>query len=119
MVLQKILDIDCLCLTHQVFQMTKTEQICKKYGMLSLKIAESEKQSPGNCQIGSNGSIYNKDTIQTDHSAFFLPSTHNDRPRNQNEIGLKFLKPQLSQHYPSRTSFIKPDWKITHDINLF
>jgi hypothetical protein len=37
-----MLIIDCLCSTCQVCQMTKKEQISKKYGLLPPKIAESD-----------------------------------------------------------------------------
>jgi hypothetical protein len=47
LVLHKILNIDCLCTTYQVCQMTKKERVRKKYGLLPPKIAESDNQSLG------------------------------------------------------------------------
>jgi hypothetical protein len=40
LVLHKMLNIDCLCSTCQVCQMTNMD--CKKYGLLPPKIAESD-----------------------------------------------------------------------------
>jgi hypothetical protein len=53
--------------------MTKKE--CKKYGLLTPKIAESEIVSPGNGLCGSGGSIYNKDTSQNTLSFTLLALT--------------------------------------------
>jgi hypothetical protein len=48
-----MLNIDCLCSTCQVFQITKKER--KKYGMLPPKIAESDLGSQGHGMCGSGG----------------------------------------------------------------
>jgi hypothetical protein len=53
LVLHKTLNIDCLCSTCQVSQMTKKER--KKYGMLPPKIAESDTASLGHGLCGSGG----------------------------------------------------------------
>jgi hypothetical protein len=70
-------DVERLCSTCQVYQMTKKER--KKYGLLPPKIAESYTQSLGHGICGSGGSIYNKETSQNTLS----DCTHNDRSRNQ------------------------------------
>jgi hypothetical protein len=44
--------------------MTKKERVCKKYGLLPPKIAESVSVSLVYGLCGSGGSIYNKDTSQ-------------------------------------------------------
>jgi hypothetical protein len=59
-----MLNIDCLCSTCQVCQMTKKEKTRKKYGLLPPKIAQSDTVSLGHGMFGSGGSIYNKDTSQ-------------------------------------------------------
>jgi hypothetical protein len=46
-------DVDCLCFTCQVCQMTKKER--KKYGLLPPKIAESDITSLGHGLCGSGG----------------------------------------------------------------
>jgi hypothetical protein len=33
-------------------------------------------------------------------------------------VGLKLLKPQISQQHPPRICFIIPGWHITHELNL-
>jgi hypothetical protein len=55
------MNIDSLCSTCQVFQMTKKENTRKKYGLLPPKIAEYNTQSLGHGLCGSGGFIYNKD----------------------------------------------------------
>jgi hypothetical protein len=72
-VLHKILNIDCLCSTCQVCQMTKKER--KKNGLLPPKTAESDIVSLVHGMCGSCEYIYNKDTSQNTLSA----CTHNDR----------------------------------------
>jgi hypothetical protein len=57
-----MLNIDCLCSTYQVCQMTKKER--KKYVLIPPKIAESDIVSLGHGLFGSGGSIYNKDISQ-------------------------------------------------------
>jgi hypothetical protein len=47
----------------------------KKYGLLSLKIAESDTISLGHGLCGSGGYIYNKDTSQITLSTFLLALT--------------------------------------------
>jgi hypothetical protein len=42
MVLHKMLNMDCLCFTFQVCQMTMKENMRKKYGLLPLKTAEPD-----------------------------------------------------------------------------
>jgi hypothetical protein len=56
-------DVERICSTCQVCQMTKKEHTRKKYGLISPKIKESDffTQSHGLC--GSGVFIYNKDTI--------------------------------------------------------
>jgi hypothetical protein len=44
--------------------------------------------------------------------------THNDRSNITKQVVLKLLKPQISQHPPSRIYFITPGWHVTHDLNL-
>jgi hypothetical protein len=70
--------------------MTKKEH--KKNGLLSLKVAVSDTVTLGHGLCGSGGSIYNKDTIKSTLSA----CNHNDISSNQVQVGLKFLKPQIS-----------------------
>jgi hypothetical protein len=55
-------DVERLCSSCQVCQMTKKERASKKYGLLPPKIAESDTVSLGHGMCGSGGSIYNKDT---------------------------------------------------------
>jgi hypothetical protein len=107
-----MLNIDCLCSTCQVCQMTKIER--KKYGLLPPKIAESDTASLCHGMCGSGGSIYNKETRQNTLSA----CTHNDRSSSETLVGLKLLKPQISQQHPSRNCFITPGWHVTRDLNL-
>jgi hypothetical protein len=109
-----MLNIDCLCSTCQVCQMTKKERECKKYGLLPPKIAEYDTQSLGHGLCGFGGSIYSKDTIQNTLSAY----THNDRTSNTTQIGLKLLKSQISQQHPSRICFITPDCHVISNLNL-
>jgi hypothetical protein len=78
--------------------MTKKDPKRKKYGILPPNIAESDTQSLGHGLCRSGGSIYNKDTSKNKLSA----CTHNDRSRNETLVGLKLLKPQISQQYPSK-----------------
>jgi hypothetical protein len=75
--LHKMLNIDCLCSTCQLCQMTKKER--KKYGLLPPKIAESDIASLGHDLCGSGWSIDNKYKSQNTLSA----CTHNDRSSNQ------------------------------------
>jgi hypothetical protein len=72
LVLHKMLNIDFLCSTYQVWKMTKKEGICNKYGLIIRKIAESDTQSLVHGLRGSGRSIYNKDTIQNILSACLL-----------------------------------------------
>jgi hypothetical protein len=72
-------DVERLCSTCQVCQMTKKENTRKKYGLLPPKIAESNTVSLGHGMCGFGGSIYNKDISQNTLSA----CTHNDRSSNQ------------------------------------
>jgi hypothetical protein len=94
--------------------MTKKERMRKKYGMLPPKIAESDTATLGHSLCGSGGSIYNNDTSQSTLSV----CTHNDRSRNQTQVGLKWSKPQISQQHPSRICFITPVWHVTRNLNL-
>jgi hypothetical protein len=55
LVLHKMLNIDCLCSTCQVCQLTKKEQKRKKYGLLPPKIAESDTVSLGHVLCWSCG----------------------------------------------------------------
>jgi hypothetical protein len=57
-----MLNIDSLCSTCQVCQMTKKDR--KKYGLLPPKIAESDIGSLGHGLCGSGGSIYNQESSQ-------------------------------------------------------
>jgi hypothetical protein len=110
-----MLNIDCLCSTCQVCQMTKKENNRKKYWLLPPKIAESDTVSSldhGLC--GSGRSIHNKDTSQS----ILSTCTHNDRSRNTTLDGLKLSKPQISQQHSPRICFITPGWHVTHDLNL-
>jgi hypothetical protein len=50
-----MLNIDCLCSTCQVCQMTKKKSTRKKYGLLPPKIEESDTQSLGHGLCGSGG----------------------------------------------------------------
>jgi hypothetical protein len=67
-------DVDCLCSTCQVCQMTKKERSRKKYGLLPPKITESDTVSLGHGLCGSVGSIYIHDTSQNT----LYSCTHND-----------------------------------------
>jgi hypothetical protein len=104
--------MDCLCSTCQLSQMIKKER--KKYGLIPPKIAEFDTVSLGHGLCGSGGSIYNKDTSQNTLSA----CTHNDRSIHQAQVGLKLLKPQISQQHPSRICFITPGWHVNRNLNL-
>jgi hypothetical protein len=42
----------------------------------------------------------------------------NYRSSSQTLVGLKLLKPQISQQHPSRICFITPGWHVTRDLNL-
>jgi hypothetical protein len=64
LVLHKMLNIDCLCYTCQVYQITKKDRVRKKYGLLSPKTAESDMVTLVHSLWGSGESIYNKKTIQ-------------------------------------------------------
>jgi hypothetical protein len=112
LVLHKILNIDCLCSTCQVCQMTKKER--KKYGLLPRKMIESDILPLVHGLCGFGGCICNKDTSQNTLSA----CTHNDRSRNTTKVGLKLSKSQISQQHPSRICFITPGWHVTRDLNL-
>jgi hypothetical protein len=94
--------------------MTKKERVCKKFGLLPHKIAESDTVSLGHGLCGSGGSIYNKDTSQNTLSV----CTHNDRSGYQALVGLKLSKPQISQQHPSMICFITPGWHVTLHLNL-
>jgi hypothetical protein len=94
--------------------MTKKERKRKKYGLLPPKIAESVTVSLVHGLCVSGGSIYNKDISQNTRSA----CAHNDRSSNTSLVGLKLLKPQVSQQHPSRICFITPGWYITSNLNL-
>jgi hypothetical protein len=106
--------MDCLCSNCQVCKITKKER--KKYGLIPPKIAESDTVSLGNglCRSGATTSIYNKDTSQNT----LFTCTDNDRSSNTPLVGLKLLKPQISQQHPSRICFITPGWHITRSLNL-
>jgi hypothetical protein len=68
-----MLNMDCLCSTCQVCQMTKKEKSRKKYGLLPLKIAESDTVTLGHGLCGSGGTT--PLTIRTPdkaHSTFLL-----------------------------------------------
>jgi hypothetical protein len=102
-------DVENLCYTCQVCQLSKKERKNMKYGLLLSKIAESDTLSLGHSLCGASGSIYNKDTIQNTLSA----CTHNDRSRNTSQAGLKILKPQINQQHPLRICFITHGWHIS------
>jgi hypothetical protein len=57
-------DIEHLCSTCQVCQMTKKECTRKIYGLLPPKIAESDTLPLVHGLCESNGSIFNKDIMQ-------------------------------------------------------
>jgi hypothetical protein len=107
-----MLNIDCLCSTCQICQMTKKER--KKYGLLPPKIAESDTASLGHGLFKCGGFIYNKDTRQNALSA----CTYNDRSRKIPKAGSKLSKLHISQHRPSRICFITHGWHVTRDLNL-
>jgi hypothetical protein len=50
-----MLNLDCLCSTCQICQITKKENTSKKYGLLPPKIAESDTVSLGHGLCGSDG----------------------------------------------------------------
>jgi hypothetical protein len=114
MVLHKMLNIDCLCSTWQACQISKKERIRNKYELLPPKIAESDTVSLVHGLCRSGGYIYKKDTSQNTLS----DCTQNDRSSNTSQLGLKFLKPQISQQHPSRICFITLGWHVTRDLNL-
>jgi hypothetical protein len=91
-----------------------TKKDCKKYGLLSPEIAESDSRSLGHSLCRYGGSMLNKNTSQNTLSA----CTHNDRSSNRPLVGLKSSKPQISHKHPSRICFLTPGWHITHDLNL-
>jgi hypothetical protein len=68
-----MLNIDCLCSTCQVCQMTKKER--KKCGLLLPKIAESDTVSLGHGMCGSGACNYTKGTIKNTlclHSQWYI-----------------------------------------------
>jgi hypothetical protein len=81
-----MLNIDCLCSTCQLCQMTKKERSRKKYGLLPPKIAESDTVSLCHGMSGSGGSIYNKDTSQNTLSSSLLALTMIDPATSWFEI---------------------------------
>jgi hypothetical protein len=93
--------------------MTKLER--KKYGLLSPKVAESD-TNPLVMVCLELLYLYDEDTSQNTLSA----CTHNDRSKNISQVGLKLLKPQISQQHllSSRICFITPVWQVTRDLNL-
>jgi hypothetical protein len=99
-----MLNIDYLCSTCQVCQMTKKNHSNKKYGLLMPKIAESDTESLDHGICGSVRSIYNKN--------------HSHTSRNQTQVALKLLKSQISQQHPSWICFITPGWHVTREFNL-
>jgi hypothetical protein len=113
LVLYKMLNIGCGWSSCQRMSNDK-EEANKQYGLLPPKIAESVNLSLGHGLCGSGGSIYNMETSQNTLSAW----TQNDRSSNKPQVGLKTLKPQISQQHPSRICFITLCWYVTHDFNL-
>jgi hypothetical protein len=79
-------NIDRLCYTCQVCQITKKEPTRKKYGLLPPKIAESDTISLVHGLCGSGGSIYNKDTSQNTLSFNLLALTMIDLANGWFEI---------------------------------
>jgi hypothetical protein len=82
LVVHKMLNIDYLCSTCQVCQMTKKERTRKTYGLPQPKIAESEIVCMDHDLYGSGGSIYIKDNIQNTLSSW----THNNSSNNQHRF---------------------------------
>jgi hypothetical protein len=105
------LNIDCLCSTCQVCQMTKKER--KKYGLLPPKIAESDPW------VMVCVDLVGPFTIRTPAKNTLSACTHNDGSRYQPLVCLKLLKPQISQQHPSSICLITPGWHVTRDLNLF
>jgi hypothetical protein len=106
-----MLNIDCLCSTCQVCQMTKKER--KKYGLLPPKIAESDTVSLGDGLCGSGGSNYNKDTSQnTLHSLLAL--TMIDPDTGWFEIVEATNKSATS----IQDFFMTTDWHVIREFNL-
>jgi hypothetical protein len=68
-------DVDCLCSTCQVCQMTKKERANKKYGMQSTPTQNSRILPLGHGMCGSGGSIYNKYTSQNTLSSTLIALT--------------------------------------------
>jgi hypothetical protein len=111
-----MLNVDYLCYTRQVCQLTKKSLINKTYGLLPTKITESDIVTLGHelCQSDGTTSIYNKDNIQNTLSAF----NHNDRSSHKSQTCLILPKPQIRQQCPSRDCFKTTGWHITHNLNL-
>jgi hypothetical protein len=68
LILDKMLSVDWWCSTCQLCQLTKKERACKKYGLLSPKIAESDTVSLGHDLCWSGGST--PFTISTPSKAY-------------------------------------------------
>jgi hypothetical protein len=85
-----MLNIDCLCSTCQVCQITNKEHTRKKYGHLPPKKGESDSVTLGHGLCRSGESIYNKDTITIQNT--LSACTHNDRSSNQPPVGFEIVK---------------------------
>jgi hypothetical protein len=108
-----MLNIDCLCSTCQVCQMTKKER--KKYGLLLPKIAESDMLSLGHGLCVSGG--YLPFTIRTpakSHSLLALSHKHNT---GCFEIVEATNKSATSVSIPDL--FITPGLHVIRDLNSF
>jgi hypothetical protein len=90
-------DVDRLCSTCQVCQMTKEER--KKYGLIPTKIAESDIVAQVHGLCGSGGSIYNKDTSQNTLSVFMFALTMIDLATGSFEIVEATNKSAISTQY--------------------
>jgi hypothetical protein len=121
LILNKILNINCLCSTGQICQMTKRSLYTKNiaYCQLLAEIVESDtiNQCHGSLWICW---FYLQQGHHPKHNFFSLAFTHNDRSINTIQAGLKLLRPQISQQHPSRICFktLGSGCHITFNLNL-
>jgi hypothetical protein len=88
LVLQKMLNNDCLCSTCQVYQMTTKKRKCKKYGLLLPKIAESGSDSWVMICVNLVGPF----TIRTPAKNTLCDCIHNDRSSNKAQVGYEIVE---------------------------
>jgi hypothetical protein len=108
------LDIEILCSTCQVCQMTKYEPVSKKCDLLPLKLQNLTLYPWIMVCVDLVGSC----TIRTIYKTQFMLEINHERSINKTQADLKILKPKISQKYPSRICFITPSGDVTRNLNL-